>query len=142
MNRILQYLVRGLDFEEREEVVRRYNLMMAEMNYLLETKPKLLRAASRLGWSTSKLDAVFCLNSFYQRILAPLVASASDPHVVGNEISIRFGESIKFDSARVSRMREMENAFHELCFEAEIQPFMLEAQQAGDLIWRLANPRN
>lgn len=138
MSRILQHLLQGLDFDEREEVERRYQLMVSEMSYLLETKPELLRAVAKLGWSTSKLEAVFCLNSFYQRILAPLVASGIDPHVVGSKIPIRFGQSLVFDSARVNRMLELDHSFQELCIGSDILPFMLEAQRTSDLIWLLA----
>lgn len=112
--------------------------MVSELRYLRETKPELLLSAEKHGWSIAKLEVVFVLNCFYQRILAPLAASAYNPHVVGTKIPIRFGAALKFDNARVTRMREMDASFMALCLRAEVDPWMLSAQRAGDLIWQIA----
>jgi hypothetical protein len=142
MHLVLKLLVSGLEFEEREAVVRRVEAMESELNYLTEHKPQDVRKAARHGWSAGKLKVVFCLNSFYQRILSPLVASSTSPRVVGGDIPIRYGKSLRFDEARNARMREMDDAFSRFCVEMDILPYMLEAQHAGDLVWRLAHPRD
>jgi hypothetical protein len=135
---VLRHLVEGLDFDETAEVIRRYELMASELSYLTEHKPALVREAERRGWTASRLRVVFCLNSFYQRILAPLVAASISPSVIGAEIPIRYGRALRFDSSRNTQMTIMGDSFAALCVSIEVAQFMLEAQHTGDLLWQIS----
>lgn len=80
---------------------------------------------------------LFCLNSFYQRILAPLWASTTPPEVLGSKIPIRYGKTIVFDAKRNAAVNKMGSNFMQLCQRFQIQQMMLEAQRTSDLIWKI-----
>lgn len=136
----LEMLIKGLEREERDAVTRRVEMMDSELNFIQESKPKDLESAKLRGWTQRKLHIVFCLNSFYQRILAPLWASAQSPTVIGSKIPIRYGKSIVFDAKRNAAINKMGMRFIKLCGVFQISQQMLEAQRASDLIWVINKP--
>ena len=140
MHPILNLLVAGLEAEEKESVSRRVEAMNSELEYLRETKPKDIAEVKKRGWSPHKLQVLFCLNSFYQRILAPLGASTTPPAALGSKIPIRYGKTIVFDAKRNAAINKMGSNFLQLCRRFQIQLPMLEAQRTSDLIWKINNP--
>lgn len=141
MQPFLKLLVEDLEREERDAVARRVEMMESELKYLQEAKPKEIAVAMERGWTANKFQVVFCLNSFYQRILAPLWASAQAPSVIGSRIPIRYGKSIIFDAKRNAAINKMGMRFLKLCASFQITQQMLEAQRTSDLIWITNKPR-
>ena len=141
MHSLLKVLIADLEREERDAVTRRVEMMEAELKYLQEAKPQDLISASNRGWTSQKLQVVFCLNSFYQRILAPLWASAYSPSVIGSKIPIRYGKSIVFDAKKNAAIHKMGIRFLQICSNFKIPRSMLEAQRTSDLIWEINKPR-
>lgn len=133
-------LVSGLEHDEKEAVVRRFEAMESEFKYLIEVKKQDFSDVRELGWTEKKLRVVFCLNSFYQRILAPLWASPMSPTVIGSEVPIRYGKSIVFNTDRNASVTKMGISFLEICGNYRIKLYMLEAQRTSDLIWKINNP--
>lgn len=139
MHPILKMLLEGLELEESEGVVSRVDAMNREFTYLQQNKPDLINKATELGWTSSKLAVVFCLNSFYQRIIAPLYASVTAPSEIGSRIPIRYGKSILFDAERNRKVAKMAQKFGAICKKAQVNDSMLNAQKTGDLIWRITH---
>ncbi|MEO5716641.1 MAG: hypothetical protein ABIT37_24390 [Luteolibacter sp.] len=140
MNPLLKALVEGLEREERDAVARRVELMKSELSYLQEAKPEEIGYAKKRGWTANKLQVVFCLNSFYQRIVTPLWASAQTPSAIDSRIPIRYGKSIVFDDKRNAAVNKMGMRFLKLCENFQITQRMLEAQRTSDLIWIINKP--
>ena len=140
MNPVLKELIAGLEPDERDAVSRRVELMESELKYLQAAKPGEIATAKERGWTPQKLEVVFSLNSFYQRILAPLWASAKSPTVIGSEIPIRYGKTIVFDAKRNAVIDKMGIRFLEICSRFHIPRQMLEAQRTSDLIWEINRP--
>ena len=142
MHPILKTLIEDLEREERDAVTRRVEMMEAELNYLQEAKPEVLDEAMNRGWTNKKLQIVFCLNSFYQRILAPLWASAKSPSVIGSKIPIRYGKTIVFNEKKNAAIDKMGIRFLQICSNFHITRLMLEAQRTSDLLWEINKPRS
>jgi len=136
---ILKQLSQGIDREGREELRWRYEAMCSELNYISEKDPEKISIAGSLGWSKAKLEVVFCLNSFYQRILAPLISAGIGMTEIGENTPIRYGQTMRFDTARSQRVMEMDKRFSELCKECGITQKMLEASRTSDLLWLINN---
>lgn len=135
MHPLLEILTEGLEREERDSVVRRVELMNSELAYIQKSNSTHLNVARIHGWTQKKIHIVFCLNSFYQRIIAPLWSSAHSPSMFGSKIPIRYGKSIVFDAERNATINKMGTRFIRLCSVFQISKEMLEAQRASDLIW-------
>ncbi|WP_035608058.1 hypothetical protein [Haloferula sp. BvORR071] len=140
MNPLLADLTSGLEQEEKDELGRRVELMEAEFNFIQEAKPHEVELATKYGWTARKLSVVFCLNSFYQRIIAPLWASSQSPSVIGSTVPIRYGKSILFDAKRNAAVNKMSLRFVKICEAFQVTRKMLEAQRASDLIWIVTHP--
>jgi len=113
--------------------------MCSELNYLSEKQPEIISAIAAMGWSRPKLEVVFCLNSFYQGILAPLIRAGQGTTEIGNTTPILYGQKLRFDILRSRRLNEMDIQFGQMCTKFEITQKMLEAARASDLIWYLKN---
>ena len=136
---VLKLLSVGIDTEGCEELKWRYEAMCSELNYLSEKKPEVISAIALIGWSRPKLEVVFCLNSFYQRILAPLISAGQGTTEIGRTTPIRYGRKLRFDGERSQRLNEMDEQFGLLCMKFEITQKMLEAARTSDLVWYLNN---
>jgi hypothetical protein len=137
MHPVLKELITGLEPDEGDVLVRRVELMESELKHLQEAKPEDIASAKKRGWPPQKLQIVFCLNSFYQRILAPLWASAKSPTAIGSTIPIRYGKTIVFDAKRNAAVDKMGIRFLEICRNFQISQTLLEAQRTSDLIWEI-----
>lgn len=139
MNDILKILVRGLDDEERFVVSRRVELMESELNWLLKNKPAKLAIANARGWTPKKLHIVFCLNSFYQRIIDPLFVSSQATTAIGSSIPISYGKLPLFDSDRNDKIVKMSASFSGICERLGVTTRMLRAPHTEDILWIIEN---
>ena len=127
--------MKGLERDERLSVTRRVEAMESELKHLIENKKNEISLAKRFGWSPEKLQILFCLNSFYQRIIVPLWSSAINPTQIGSEIPIHYGKTIIFDKKRNAKVDRMGLQFLKICSAAQIPRKFLEAQRTSDLIY-------
>jgi len=132
---ILREFVREVERDERIAVTKRVDLMLGELKYLTEHKAEEVRKAQRFGWTRRKLEVLFVLNSFYQRIVRPLLASSEPPRVLGKRIPIRYGQKILFDEEKNKANLKMSLTFLALCERLGVSRRLLEAQKTNDLIW-------
>lgn len=137
MNHFTKQLIDGLELDERIAVSRRVDIMMAELKYMSEFKKEVVQQARRKGWSQKKLEVVFILNSFYQRIVRPLLASAEPPKVFGKNIPIRYGKKILFDEDRNKANLKMAITFMKLCRKSGVSLNLLESLKTNDVIWNI-----
>lgn len=140
MPTVAQSLTRGLDPQVRALIERRVKFMVGQLIYLKDKENKDLKIAESAGWTFAKLEVVCWINSFFQIVVTPLAASAT-PSVqldLGGHIPIHYGETIKFDSERREESRQMENAFYAVCRASAIEPYMLSAHHANDLVYLIS----
>ena len=137
MNHFLKKLLDGIEHDERIAVRKRVDSMMGELKYMTEHKKEEVWRANKKGWSQKKLEVVFILNSFYQRIVRPLLASAEPPKVFGKKIPIRYGKQILFDKDKNKANLKMALTFMKLCRKAGVSQNLLESPKTNDVIWNI-----
>lgn len=114
--------------------------MKRELKYMHQEKKDDTKKAALVGWTTPKLETLFVLNSFYQRIVCPLLGSAEPPDILGKKIPIRYGQKILFDSEKNKANLKMGLAFLKICEKLGVSRKLLECQKTSDVVWRVGNP--
>lgn len=132
-------LVKNLDRELRTQIVRRSESMLREKRFLQEREDRSLSFVKNLGWTDERLEVLCGLNSFYQLVLGPLASSARERFgILGREIPILYGETLRFDAERGSRLRRAHTAFFETIADVPDAQGVVTAPHFSDLLFRLA----
>lgn len=139
LDSITAILVKNLDRELRSQIVRRREAMLREKTFLEERGDTRLLFVRDLGWTDERLEVLCGLNSFYQLVLGPLASSARERFgILGREVPILYGESLRFDEERGSRLRSAHMAFFAAFADLPDAAGLLAAPHFGDLLFRLA----
>lgn len=113
--------------------------MLRELRFMEDKGDSRLMLARAAGWTSKRLTVLCGLNSFYQLVLGPLASSARDRYgVLGREVPILYGESLRFDERRSSELRGAHAAFMSALHDVPDAPRLLTAPHANDLVYRLA----
>ena len=136
---ITAVLVKNLDRELRTHVVGRREAMLREKRFLSEREDASLSSVRSFGWTDERLEVLCGLNSFYQLVLGPLASSARERFgILGREIPILYGETLRFDAERGSRLRSAHRAFVAAVADIPDAMGVLTAPHFSDLVFRLA----
>lgn len=146
---VLMALVRPLDAKVRNTVVRRYDNMIRELDFLSKSGHKDLTFIRTREWSREKLSAVFGLNCIYQEVLGPLAASARPNSVtfegdsqikgigIGTSHPISHG-SQRFDNAHNVQVPEMMRDFYSLINDLNLERRWMTLNTCGDIVYWIA----
>jgi hypothetical protein len=139
MDPVTPILVAELDSDLRLRILRRKEAMLRQLRHLRETENAELILLVGRGWSMDRLEVICGLNSFYQIVLGPLASSAREREgVLGNEVPILYGDSLRFDREHALMVRRLHTAFMNAVRDLPVAPSMLTAPHASDLVFRLA----
>lgn len=139
MNELINILGQNLDIETRERLMYRIDAMMRTINFLKERSDERLMWLFEKGWTIESLSTIFCLNSFYQLVLGPLVSSTISIHCeLGRAIPIQWGEVVTFDKKRAIIIEEMYDEFYNNMNELDIDFWWLQAASAEDIVYRIS----
>ena len=112
--------------------------MLRELRFLEERQDRRLLTAHRYKWTNSRLEVLCGLNAFYQLVLGPLTSSARDRYgVLGQDVPILYGETLRFDSSRSSKIREAHQTFFAALEDVPVARQLLTAPHFDDLLFRL-----
>jgi hypothetical protein len=140
MPTVAQLLSRGMDTQVREIIERRTAFMVSQLNYLNGRQDRHFTNAERAGWTLKRLEVVCWLNSFFQVVVSPLAASAthSSQLDLGGATPILYGSKLRFDTERRTNIESMHRAFFSVCAASGIDPAMLAAHRAEDLVYLIS----
>lgn len=140
MHSILNVLVGKMEWDIREQCDRRYQGLLSQYNYLVETQNEHLLFTNRKGWYVERYKVLFALNSFFQVVIGPLVSSSRGVSEVGvgSSIPIKYGKSIRFDSARNRSVNKVYADFIILIRELGMEEWLLNLNQANDIVFQVA----
>lgn len=131
-------LMERLDADLRRQIRTRQDGMVRELRYLSDKRDPMLASVRQSGWSNERLSILCGLNSFYMFVLGPLAGSVSDrSSVIGRDMVIQYGESIRFDAQRGARIRGAHASFMQALEDVPDAHGVLTAARFGDLLFRL-----
>ena len=131
-------LLERLDADLRRRIRARQDGMLRELRYLDDRRDSRLLAVRRRGWSNERLTILCGLNSFYMFVMGPLASSGSDrTGVLGRDIVIQYGDSLRFDAERGSRIRGALGSFMRALDLVPDAQGVLTAARFDDLLYRL-----
>lgn len=132
-------LVNDLDRDLRTQIVARREAMLREKRFLEEREDPSLSSVKAIGWTDERFEALCGLNSFYQLVLGPLASSARERMgLLGRDIPILYGETLRFDAERAARLRSAHADFFETIADLPDAVGLLTAPHFSDLVFRLA----
>src|SRR6185295_13036479 len=109
---VTSVLVQKLDGELRRQVLDRREAMLRELRFLRVRQDRFLEVVQSAGWTDQRLEVLCGLNSFYQLVLGPLASSARERFgILGEEVPILYGDSLRFDRQRATQLRSAHRAF-------------------------------
>lgn len=140
MEKIVTLLTKNLEYEIKNQVIRRYTAMSSQFDYLKEQQDQFLLTCFQGKWTDSKFKVLFALNSFFQIVIGPISSSAYNLSEcgLGTEIPINFGKSIRFDKARNSAVQSMHADFTKIAGRYGFSLPLLTANRSSDLIYKIA----
>ena len=140
MKNVLTELTKDLDWEVKQQVIRRYGAMVSQYNYLKETHNEYLIFTYRREWFDDKYTTLFALNSFFQIVLGPLSSSSRGVSEIGlgSKTPIIYGKSIRFDSERSKAINKAYSRFIALSKELGFVEWWLTSNRASDVIFSVA----
>jgi hypothetical protein len=137
---VTSVLVRKLDRELRRHVLERRDAMLRELRFLRLREDSFLRIAQSAGWTEQRLEVLCGLNSFYQLVLGPLTSSARERFgILGREVPILYGDSLRFDAKRATKLRAAHRAFFTAIADVPNANNIMTAPHFSDLLFRLAS---
>jgi hypothetical protein len=135
---VLSLLTVRLSPKPRASVVRRYEAMVRELQYLREKRDENLVFIRKRKWSDVRLRALFAVNSVYQEVLGPLQAAAKgSTGGLGRDLPILHG-SQRFDGAQSARVNATLEGFFLMISEMGFQRDWMSKNTCGDLIFYIA----
>jgi len=136
---VTSVLVQKLDGELRRQVLDRREAMLRELRFLRVRQDRFLEVVQSAGWTDQRLEVLCGLNSFYQLVLGPLASSARERFgILGGEVPILYGDSLRFDRQRATQLRSAHRAFFAALSEVPDAHKMVKAPHFSDLVFRLA----
>jgi len=140
---ILKLLTSELDRDLRNQIKRRVDALERGIKYMQETNNERLAALQRQGWSIDRIEVICALNAFYQSVLGPLASSARERvGVLGEEIPILYGDLIRFDADRNSKIRSAHKAFADIISGLPGGLQLITANHASDIVYSLDKALN
>jgi len=131
-------LTERLDADLRRQIRARRDGMVRELRFLSDKRDPMLTRVRQHGWSNERLSILCGLNSFYLFVMGPLASSASDrSSVIGRDMVIQYGESLRFDAHRGARIRSAHASFMQSLEDVPDAHGVLTAARFGDLLFRL-----
>jgi hypothetical protein len=139
MEKILNILIKDLDYEVKKQITQRYANMVSNYNHLRDSKDKNLMLTFKHKWNDDKYKVLFALNSFYQFVIGPLVSSAygHSNSGLGSSIPINFGK-MRIDQARNWNVIETNRSFTKLFISCGFNEYMMVANKVSDIAYHLA----
>lgn len=135
---ITSILVGKLDTELRKQVLDRRETMLRELRFLKLRQDRSLQVVQRGGWTDQRLEVLCGLNAFYQLVLGPLASSARERSgILGREVPILYGDTLRFDRERASKLRSAHSAFFFALSDVPGARNMVTAPHFSDLVFRL-----
>ncbi len=141
MEKILDTLVGKMDRDVKNQVMRRYNSMASQYEYLRDSKNEDVLLTYKYKWNDQKYKVLFALNSFYQIVIGPLACSAyaQSASGIGTTIPISYGKQIQFDNNWNSRVSATDRAFSSLVSACGFSEYMVTANKASDITFHIAS---
>jgi hypothetical protein len=140
MHSVLLALVGMMERDIKDQCDRRYQALVWQYRYLVETQNEHLIFTYSQGWFSERYKVLFALNSFFQIVIGPLASSSRGVSEVGvgSSIPINYGASIKFDEARNHSINKVYSDFINLVNEFGIDEWWLNLNQANDITYQIA----
>jgi hypothetical protein len=141
MHPVLGILSERLEPTTRLALQKRVDVLMRGIRFEAEKGSKFFRIATGKGWDIHKIEVLCCLNAFYQIVLGPL-ASASRSSIRSGLLlahPISYGTKIKFNKEYINLIRECHLSFLNLIERLNIDFWIIQANHAADLLFRLAD---
>jgi hypothetical protein len=142
MDPLLHTLAANLDWRVRRQLDRRMDLLMRELIYRYD--PARRRNDDRIlylqthEWPLERMRVVCVLNTFYQIVLAPLASAAHGTEIgLGREIPIQYGSMLTVNSEWSREIEDARSAFLAMADSFDIPEFVLMANRADDIVFRL-----
>lgn len=139
MHPVLKILVDVMERDIRCQCDRRYQALVRQYNYLVETKNEHLIFTYSKGWVSEKYKVLFALNTFFQIVIGPLSSSTRGVSGVGvgSSIPISYG-TIKFNKARNKAVNKAYSDFIIFVHECGMDEWWLNLNQASDITYQVA----
>jgi len=140
MSTVYKTLIKPLDPELRLTIQQRTDSMMRQIDYLEEHENSELAFIQQRGWTTSRLNVLCYLNSFYQIVIGSLASSArAETRIgLGERIPIKYGEEIRFDKERSAQIRAVHTAFLDVVRQTNLPDRFLHANHTDDLVFEIS----
>ena len=136
MSAVLDQLLGGLDRDVQRQIRSRIEAMQRHLAFMAASDNRDYYQLIQAGWSSTRLEILCELNSFYQIILGPLASSARGTFEddLGNEVPIAYGDALVFDRLRARSIRRAMADFMRRTRKLGIPQRVLTAPRADDLV--------
>lgn len=140
MHPVLKVLVGMMERDIKDQCDRRYQALVRQYNYLVETQNEHLFFTYTQGWFSERYKVLFALNSFFQIVIGPLASSSRGVSEigVGSRIPINYGATIRFDDARNRTINKAYLDFTTFIHEFGMDEWWLNLNQASDIAYQVA----
>ena len=140
MSQILQVLAKDLQSDTRRRLLKRSNTLMRGIRFLEQREEQYLPLVNKAGWTMERLEVVCDLAAFHQIVVGPLASSANNAgdSGIGSSIGIAYGADMQFDRRSARVFAAINKTFIDMASKHGISKWWLVANDANDLIYRIA----